>query len=208
MLLVLAQCERSQVEPQACIPYLPGAGVELAYQAQETLGGEKSAALAVPDAKNEVWSMDFMYDQLSDGRSYHLFNMIDDFNREGLTIDVDLSLPAERVKRSLDQIIEWRGKPKQIRRDNGPEYISHTLANWAEKNDIELIFIQPGNPQQNAYVKRFNCTVRHDWLGQYLFESIEEVQQQAINWLWTYNYERPNMGLGGMTPKQKLALVI
>jgi putative transposase len=136
-----------------------------------------------------------------------LFNVIDDFNREGLAIDVDLSLPAERVKRSLDQIIEWRGKPKKIRSDNGPEYISHILANWAKEHDIELLCIQPGNPQQNAYVERFNRTVRYDWLAHYLFESIEEVQQHATNWLWTYNHERPNMGIGGITPKQKQVLV-
>jgi putative transposase len=180
--------------------------LNLRIKPRKRLVREKPAALAVPDAINEVWSMDFMHDQLSDGRSYRLFNVIDDFNREGLAIDVDLSLPAERVKRSLDQIIEWRGKPKRIRSDNGPEYISHTLAEWAKQNGIELMFIQPGNPQQNAYVERFNRTVRYDWLGHYLFESIEEVQHQATNWLWTYNHERPNMGLGGITPKQKLAL--
>lgn len=180
--------------------------LNLRIKPRKRLVREKPAALAVPDAINEVWSMDFMHDQLSDGRSYRLFNVIDDFNREGLAIDVDMSLPAERVKRSLDQIIEWRGKPKRIRSDNGPEYISHTLAEWAKQNGIELMFIQPGNPQQNAYVERFNRTVRYDWLGHYLFESIEEVQHQATNWLWTYNHERPNMGLGGITPKQKLAL--
>ena len=180
--------------------------LNLRIKPKKRLIREKPAALAVPDTINEVWSMDFMHDQLSDGRSYRLFNVIDDFNREGLAIDVDLSLPAERVKRSLDQIIEWRGKPKRIRSDNGPEYISHTLADWAKQNGIELMFIQPGNPQQNAYVERFNRTVRYDWLGHYLFESIEEVQHQATNWLWTYNHERPNMGLGGITPKQKLAL--
>ena len=180
--------------------------LNLRIKPRKRLVREKPAALAVPDAINEVWSMDFMHDQLSDGRSYRLFNVIDDFNREGLAIDVDMSLPAERVKRSLDQIIEWRGKPKRIRSDNGPEYISHTLAEWAKQNGIELMFIQPGNPQQNAYVERFNRTVRYDWLGHYLFESIEEVQHQATNWLWTYNHERPNMGLGGITPKQNLAL--
>lgn len=180
--------------------------LNLRIKPKKRLIREKPEPLAVPEAINQVWSMDFMHDQLSDGRSYRLFNVIDDFNREGLAIDVDLSLPAERVKRSLDQIIEWRGKPKRIRCDNGPEYISHTLAEWAKDKDIELMFIQPGNPQQNAYVERFNRTVRYDWLGHYLFESIEEVQQRATNWLWTYNHERPNMGLGGITPIQKLAL--
>ena len=165
---------------------------------------EKPDALAVPEAINEVWSMDFMHAYLSDGRSFRTFNVIDDFNREGLTIDVDLSLPAERVIRSLEQIIEWRGKPQAIRCDNGPEYISHLLAAWAKKQGIVLLFIQPGNPQQNAYVERYNRTLRYDWLNQHIFASIEDVQLLATNWLWTYNNERPNMAIGGITPVQKL----
>ena len=140
------------------------------------------------------------------GPSCRLFNVIDDFNREGLAIDADISLPAERVIRSLNRIIEWRGKPKRIRSDNGPEYISHILAAWAKKNDIELCFIQPGNPQQNAYIERFNRTVRYDWLSQYIYQDIEELQNRATQWLWTYNNERPNIGIGGITPIQKLKL--
>jgi putative transposase len=151
--------------------------------------------------------MDFMHDQLSDGRSYRLFNVIDDFNREALTIDIDLSLPAERVVRALDQVIEWRGKPLAIRSDNGPEYIGSTLAHWAQRHGIRLNHIQPGKPQQNAYIERYNRTVRYDWLSHYLFESIGEVQDYATDWMWTYNHERPNMALGGTTPKQKLALL-
>ena len=162
------------------------------------------AALAVPDAANQTWSMDFMHAQLSDGRSFKTFNVIDDFNREGLAVEVDISLPALRVIRALDQVIEWRGKPKAIRCDNGPEYISHVLAEWAEKNGITLMFIQPGNPQQNAYVERYNRTVRYDWLNQHMFISIGEAQDSATQWLWTYNNERPNMAIGGITPAQKL----
>lgn len=121
-------------------------------------------------------------------------------------MEVDFSLPAERVIRSLEQIIDWRGKPALIRCDNGPEYISGALATWAHKAGIELVYIQPGKPQQNAYVERFNRTVRYDWLAHYLFESIEEVQTFATRWLWSYNHERPNMALGGITPQQKLTM--
>ena len=102
--------------------------------------------LSVPEQINEGWSMDFMHDQHSDDRRCRLFNMIDDFNREGLTIDANLSLPAERVIRSLNQIIEWQVKPKAIRCDNGPEYISDKLASWAQENSIDLSFIQPDKP--------------------------------------------------------------
>lgn len=162
--------------------------------------------LAVPSEINTVWSMDFMHDTLGDGRSFRLFNVLDDFNREGLVIEADLSLPAARVIRALDQAIQWRGKPAVIRCDNGPEYISSALRDWAAERKIHIEHIQPGKPQQNAYVERFNRTVRYDWLNQHLFDSIEEVQDAATRWLWTYNHERPNMALGGITPKQRLAM--
>jgi len=169
--------------------------LNLRIKPKKRLVREKPEPLCVPVEINDCWSMDFMHDQLADGRSYRLFNVIDDFNREGLVIEIDLSLPATRVIRALDQAIEWRGKPKKIRCDNGPEYISSTLATWAENNGIELMFIQPGNPQQNAYIERYNRTVRYDWLNHYLFDSIEEVQNHATSWLWNYNNERPNMAL-------------
>jgi len=181
--------------------------LNLRIKPKKRLVREKPEPLAVPAAINQVWSMDFMHDSLDDGRSYRLFNVIDDFNREGLGIEVDFSLPAERVIRALEQVIEWRGKPEALRCDNGPEYISSTLAAWAERQDIRVDHIQPGKPQQNAYIERYNRTVRYDWLGQYLFESIDEVREFATRWLWHYNHERPNMGLGGITPQQKLALV-
>jgi putative transposase len=182
--------------------------LNLRIKPKKRLYRKKPEPLSVPLSINEAWSMDFMHHKLGDGRSFRTFNVIDDFNREGLGIDVDFSLPAARVIRSLDQIIEWRGKPVSIRCDNGPEYISDLLARWADKNNVELNFIQPGKPQQNAYVERYNRTVRYDWLNQYIFETIEDVQAAATEWLWTYNNERPNMAIGGITPIQKLAMVI
>jgi putative transposase len=161
--------------------------------------------LAVPTAINQHWSMDFMHDQLTDSRSFRVFNVIDDFNRQALGVEADLSLPATRVIRALDQMIEWRGKPAAIRCDNGPEYISGALLAWAARRDIRITFIQPGKPQQNAYIERYNRTARYGWLAQNLFDSIEQVQESATHWLWTYNHERPNMALGGITPMQKLA---
>ena len=178
----------------------------LRIKPKKRLVREKPEPLAQPAAINQSWSMDFMHDQLSDGRSFRTFNVIDDFNREGPCIEVDFSLPSERVIRALNQVIEWRGKPKAIRCDNGPEYISAKIINWAEDHKIHLNHIQPGKPQQNAYVERYNRTVRYEWLAQYLFKSIEEVQEYATRWLWMYNNERPNMALGGITPKQKLKM--
>ena len=149
--------------------------------------------------------MDFMRDQLIDSRSFRLFNVLDDFNRQGLGIEADLSLPATRVIRAPEQIIEWRGQLQLIRCDNGPEYISEALRAWAEKRGIVIEHIQPGKPQQNAYVERYNRTVRYDWLSQTLFDSIEDVQDSATRWLWIYNNDRPNMAIGGITPMQNLA---
>ena len=180
--------------------------LNLRIKPKKRLKRDKPEPLAVPTVPNQTWSMDFMADQLGDGRSFRTLNIMDDFNREGLGIEVDLSLPATRVVRSLNQIIEWRGKPRAIRVDNGPEYISGTLMNWAEKQGVRLDYIQPGNPQQNAYIERYNRTVRGEWLGQNIFETIEEAQEQATKWLWTYNNDRPNMGIGGITPAMKLKL--
>ena len=162
--------------------------------------------LLVPNAINEVWSMDFMHDQLSDGRCFRLLNVIDDHNRESLGIEVDFSLPSERVIRALNQIIEWRGKPLAIRCDNGPENISGVIQAWAQQAGITLQYIQPGKPQQNAYIERFNRTVRYEWLSQYYWKDLDEVRDFATQWVWHYNHERPNMALGGFTPKQRLAM--
>lgn len=182
--------------------------LNLRIKPRRRLKRDKPEPLAVPEAINQVWSMDFMHDQLQNGRCIRLLNVIDDFNREGLVIEIDFSLPAERVVRTLEQIIEWRGCPKEIRCDNGPEYVSARLQSWARRKGVRLTYIQPGKPQQNSYVERYNRTVRYDWLNQYLFESLEEIQGFATRWLWDYNNERPNMGIGGITPAMKLAQVV
>lgn len=179
--------------------------VERPVDRETRLDPLEGIAIVEPVARGMA-QMDFMHDQLSDGRSFRLFNVLDDFNREGLGIEVDLSLPSSRVIRSLEQIIEWRGKPRVIRCDNGPEYISGSLLAWAERQGIRIEHIQPGKPQQNAYIERYNRTVRYGWLARSLFDTIEQVQDRATRWLWTYNHERPNMALGGITPMQKLAL--
>ncbi|MFY4257935.1 IS3 family transposase [Achromobacter xylosoxidans] len=180
--------------------------LNLRIKPRKRLVREMPEPLAVPRAINEVWSMDFMHDQLADGRSIRTFNVIDDFNREALGIEVDFSLPAARVARALNQIIEHRGRPLAIRCDNGPEYTDSTLLAWAQKRGIRLEFIQPDKPQQNAYIERFNRTARYEWLSQYEWENLEHVQDHATRWMWSYNHERPNMALGGFTPKQRLAM--
>jgi putative transposase len=150
--------------------------------------------------------MDFMHDQLSEGRVFRVLNVIDDYNREALGIEVDFSLPSERVIRALKQIIEWRGRPNIIRCDNGPENISGAIQNWASEAGIAFQYIQPGKPQQSAYIERFNRTVSYEWLSQYYWGDLDEVRDFATRWMWHYNHDRPNMALGGITLKQRLAM--
>ena len=143
-----------------------------------------------------------MSDSLTSGRAFRTFNILDDFNREALWIEVDTSLPAERVIRVLEMIILWRGCPIQIRMDNGPEFISHRLENWAKQHNIQLVHIQPGKPSQNAYIERFNRTFREDVLDAYLFNSLSEVREISEQWLEEYNAIRPHEALQGLSPYQ------
>lgn len=141
-----------------------------------------------------------MLDQLADGRSYRLFNVIDDFRREGLAIEAGFSLPALRVVRALNQLLEQSPKPTIIRCDNGPEFISAEFVSWAKRHEIWIEYIQPGKPQQNAYIERHNKTMRYSLVSKHLFESIEEVQDYATQWLWFYNHERLHKANNGRPP--------
>ena len=177
-------------------------GLNLRIKPHKRLERAKPQPLSPPMTIDQVWSVDFMHDQLHDGRSIRSFNVIDDHNREGLLAEINLSMPASTVTRYLDQLIEWRGLPKVIRSDNGPEFISEHYQQWAKSKGITLWYTQPGNPQQNAYVERFNRTMRYECLNQHLFESLEHAQNEATKWLWCYNHNRPHMSLGGFTPMQ------
>lgn len=155
-----------------------------------------------PSAMNEVWSIDFMSDSLWDGRKIRLLNIIDDYNREVLMIETDSSLPTLRVIRSLTEIGQRRGLPKMIRVDNGPEFISTKLDMWCKENKIQLIFIQPGEPTQNAFIERLNGTFRRDILNAYVFKSIREVREVTEEWMYDYNNNRPHQSLNNKTPKE------
>ncbi len=143
-----------------------------------------------------------MSDSLSDGRTFRTLNVIDNFNREALWIEVDTSLPAERVVWVLEGLLLWRAAPTQIRMDNGPELISQRLERWAKDKQIELLHIQPGKPAQNAYIERFNRTYREDILDAYLFDTLEEVRSITEQWLEEYNTIRPHEALQGLSPRQ------
>ena len=158
--------------------------------------------LLLPGSINETWSMDFMSDSLVDGRRFRLLNIIDDYNRESLAIEIDTSLPALRVIRILNQLIENRAKPKTIRVDNGPEFISDRLQQWCDDRGITLQFIQPGKPMQNGFVERNNGSLRKELLDAYLFYSLYQVREMAQQWRHDYNYERPHESLGFVPPTE------
>ena len=146
------------------------------------------------------WSMDFMSDSLYSGRRYRLLNVIDEFNRELLDVAVDTSLPAVRVIKTLERICEWRGRPKAIRVDNGPEFISHKLEAWCSLCKIDLQFNRPGTPTDNARIERFNGSFRRELLDAYIFNSLSEVRMMAEEWMIDYNTERSHDSLDKLTP--------
>lgn len=146
--------------------------------------------------------MDFMSDSLVDGRRFRLLNVMDDYNRESLAIEVDTSLPTLRVIRVLERLVEHRGTPESIRMDNGPEFISEKLKVWCEERGIRLLFIQPGKPVQNAFIERKNGSMRKELLDAYLFFTLDEVRMLAEQWRMDYNLERPHAALGFVPPAE------
>ena len=178
--------------------------LNLRRKGKKRLPSRNPEPLVVPAEMNQCWSIDFMSDSLFCGRRFRTFNVVDDYNREALAIEVDLSLPSARVVRVLDRIVDWRGCPLKIRMDNGPEFISVTLADWAEKYGIKLEFIEPGKPTQNSYVERFNRTYRTEVLNMYAFRRLSEVRELTDNWIKEYNEERPHDSLGDLTPREFL----
>lgn len=158
--------------------------------------------LLVPQGINQGWSMDFVCDSLVDGRRFRLLNIIDDYNRECLAIEVDTSLPALRVIRVLNRLLETRSKPMAIRVDNGPEFISDRLQYWCDEKQIRLQFIQPGKPVQNAFIERNNGSLRKELLDAYLFYSLQDVRIMAEEWREDYNCHRPHQSLGFVPPAE------
>ena len=156
--------------------------------------------LLAPAALNATWALDFMSDTLYDGRRFRTLNVLDEGNREALAVEVATSIPGRHVVAVLDQLVAIHGAPRALRCDNGPELISAALEDWAERRSVVLRHIQPGKPNQNAYIERFNRTYRREVLDACLFASLADVRHETEAWLTTYNTERPHDSLGEVPP--------
>ena len=178
------------------------AGLQVRRRQRKRLTRRERVPLPLPSGPRERWSMDFMADTLSDGRGFRTLNIVDDFTRECVAIEVDRSLPGARVVRVLERLRATVGLPKVIVTDNGPEFAGRTLDAWAYANHVELRFIRPGKPIENAYVESFNGKCRDECLNEHWFVSLADAQALIEAWRIDYNTVRPHSALKGCTPEQ------
>jgi putative transposase len=150
--------------------------------------------------RGEAWAMDFMRDTLAMGRCFRTLNVLDTVTRECLAIEVDTSLPGQRVVRVLERLVERHGRPKRITVDNGPEFTGQALDAWAYAHGVELDFIDPGKPMQNAYMESFNGKFRDECLNQHWFLNLGDARRIIGAWEEGYNTTRPHSALGDQPP--------
>lgn len=174
--------------------------LNLRRAAKRRLPKRECVALYVPRHPDTVWSADFMSDALSCGRRFRLFNVVDDFNREALHIEVDTSITSERLIRIFEQLRSQRPLPQVLRTNNGPEFLGEAFVQWAKTAGMAIQYIQPGKPNQKAFVERFNRTLRDELLDQHLFVRLQDVREAFYWWMLEYNEDRPHDSLGDLTP--------
>lgn len=179
-------------------------GLNLPRRTKRRVPTRERQPLITPSTLNTVWALDFMHDALYGGRPFRTLNVLDEANREVLAIEVGTSLPAARVIRVMEQLIEIYGRPAALRLDNGPEFTSQQFVTWCQAHGIELRYIQPGKPDQNAFIERFNRTYRDEILDAHVFEATSDVQWLTDDWLKKYNDHRPHDSLGRIPPTRFL----
>jgi putative transposase len=178
------------------------AGLQVRRRLRKRLTRAERIPLPVPDQRLARWSMDFTVDTLADGRGFRTLNIVDDFTRECVAIEVDRSLPGLRVARVLDRLHATMGLPQTIVVDNGPEFAGRTLDAWAYAHGVTLRFIRPGKPVENAYVESFNGKFRDECLNEHWFVSVADAKATIELWRVDYNTVRPHSSLDGATPQQ------
>jgi putative transposase len=177
-------------------------GLMVRRRRRKRIAAGKRVHLPLPSRVNERWSLDFVSDQLADGRVFRTLNVVDDFTRECRAIEVDTSLTGRRVARVLDRLCVEQGVPTTVVMDNGPELTSKALDTWAYRTGVELHFIRPGKPIENAYVESFNGRFRDECLNEHWFASLAEARVIIEEWRIDYNEYRPHSSLGELTPEQ------
>jgi putative transposase len=177
-------------------------GLVLRKRRRQRAASATRLPLTAPSKAGERFSMDFVSDSLATGRSFRTLNIVDDYTRECLAIEVDTSLTGERVARVLQRLLNSDKKPQLIVVDNGPEFTSKALDAWATKNKVHLRFIDPGRPMQNAYIESFNGRFRDECLNQHWFISLEEAREVIEEWREDYNQQRPHSSLKQQTPAE------
>ncbi len=176
-------------------------------------GGRKRAIgtrapMLVPFAPNERWSLDFVSDQLTDGRRFRVLTIVDDCTRECLALVADTSLSGVRVARELDGLVRERGKPKMVVSDNGSELTSNAILAWSDERRVNWHYIAPGRPMQNGFIESFNGRLRDECLNETLFASLSHARSVLRAWRDDYNHVRPHSGIGGLTPADAASRVV
>jgi putative transposase len=177
-------------------------GLKLRKRRRRSRAQVERVPLAQPTQADERYSMDFMRDTLADGRVFRTLNIVDDYTRECLAIEVDTSLPGARVVRVLERLAAMGRRPLHLVVDNGPEFVSKAVDQWAAKSGVNLRFIDPGKPMQNGYIESFNGKFRDECLSQHWFVSLEEARSVSEEWRIDYNERRPHRSLRHQTPAE------
>jgi len=182
-------------------------GLAMRRRKSKRFRAEARVPMALPRRANQMWTMDFTRDSLASGRKFRTLNLMDGNTREALWIEVDTSLPGLRVVQVLEWVAQGRGLPEAIQVDNGPEFISRVVDQWAYANGVALHFIDPGKPVQNAFIESFNGKFRDECLNQNWHTSLEDARRTIEAWRVDYNTVRPHSSLGYRTPEEYAAAV-
>lgn len=200
MLHVLLEREGHEVNHKRVYRLYREEGLQVRRRRRRKRAIRPRRSLETPSSSSERWSMDFIHDELANGRRLRCLTVVDDFTRQAVAIEVSHSIPGERVAEVLDRAGLRRGLPGTIVCDNGPEFTSRCLDQWAHDRGIELSFIRPGKPVENAFVESFNGTLREECLNEHWFLSLREAKREIEAWRVDYNRVRPHSSLGNLTP--------